>query len=127
MVRIIKFANPPISLSFPTGNFRNPFPASVRAKTRVFSSWGGRSAMGTPEHSTAPRSSPELEQRQSGLNRQGFSFRLSRICEGLDRLGRRQWRTSSNQNLMVKEEKLGWNYINNLVKSVHRVELNGHR
>ena len=35
---IIQFANPPISLSFPTGNFRNPFPASVRAKTRVFSS-----------------------------------------------------------------------------------------
>ena len=50
--------NSPISLSFPTGNFRNPFPASVREKTRVLSSWWGRSARGTPVHSTAPRSSP---------------------------------------------------------------------
>ena len=36
-VEIIIFVSP-ISLNFPTGNFRNPFPASVRANTRVFSS-----------------------------------------------------------------------------------------
>ena len=48
----------PISRSFPAGNFRIPFPASVRANTRVPSSWCGRSASGTPAHSTAPRSSP---------------------------------------------------------------------
>ena len=99
---IIIFVSP-ISLNFPTGNFRNPFPASVRANTRVFSSWGGRSAMATSVQSTAPRSSPELEQRQSGLNWHGFIFRLSRIWAGLARLGRRQWRPTSNQNLIVKE------------------------
>ena len=59
--------------------------------------------MGTSVQSTAPRSSPELEQKQSGLNWHGFIFRLSRIWAGLAGLGRRQWSPTSNQNLIVKE------------------------
>ena len=48
----------PIPLSLPTGNFLNPLPLRVRAKTLVSSRGAGRSAMATSEHSTAPRSSP---------------------------------------------------------------------
>lgn len=48
VAQLIRSNHSPISRSFPTGNFRIPFPARERAKIRVFSSWCGRSASGTP-------------------------------------------------------------------------------
>ena len=68
----------PISLSFPTGNFRKPFPARVRAKTRVCSSWWGRSARATPAHSTAPRSSPASSRCEMVTRCQNYKRKISK-------------------------------------------------
>ena len=57
----------PIPLSLPTGNFRSPLPLRVSAKTLVSSRGGGRSAMATSEHSTAPRSSPAEQHGYTGV------------------------------------------------------------
>ena len=56
----------PIPRSFPTGNFLSPLALRVSAKTLVSSRGGGRSAMGTSEHSTAPRSSPAGQDGYTG-------------------------------------------------------------
>ena len=67
----------PIPLSLPTGNFLSPLPLRVRAKTLVSSRGGGRSAMATSEHSTAPRSSPA----QHGCKYQLQILAANMICK----------------------------------------------
>ena len=68
----------PIPLSLPTGNFLNPLPLRVRAKTLVSSRGGGRSAMATSEHSTAPRSSPAGQHGYTGVGASQYG-RLSQV------------------------------------------------
>ena len=84
----------PIPLSLPTGNFLNPLPLRVRAKTLVSSRGGGRSAMATSEHSTAPRSSPAGQHGYTGVGASQYG-RLSQVQvspakkSGDKRMGRR--------------------------------------
>ena len=85
----------PIPLSLPTGNFLNPLPLRVRAKTLVSSRGGGRSAMATSEHSTAPRSSPAGQHGYTGVGASQYG-RLSQVQvspakkSGDKRMGRRE-------------------------------------